>query len=286
MEEKIYYAVVALQIELLVIALIVLLPKMKLNARKMKNPCFVDTSVLIDGRISHAAGSGFIPRNLVIPKSVLAELQFLADGSDSEKRTRARHGLDVANDLQSMAHVNVTIMDDGEAKKGVDEQLIILAKKHNGTICTIDYNLNKVATVEGVRVLNINELAKELRMDYLPGERITLAIAQKGNDAGQGVGYLADGTMVVVEKAQSDLNSEVEIEFIRSIQTAAGRMLFAKKVGSTQDSRHKTQDKPAATGARESNQAGNKPSSAKPYGRRKSKAQQSEDSLIRLANDQ
>jgi uncharacterized protein YacL len=207
--------------------------------RKKKNlgdrPVFIDTSVLIDGRILTIAQTGFIPSRMIIPKSVLAELQLLADGSDSDKRARARHGLDVASALRELDGVRVDILADGQATQGVDERLLELAKKYNGAICTIDYNLNKVAQAEKISVLNINELAQQVRMGYLPGEKVSLLIAQKGNDAQQGVGYLADGTMVVVEHAKADIGKTIEIEFIRTIQTAAGRMLFAKKIHSDKD---------------------------------------------------
>lgn len=208
--------------------LVVKLPRQINNKKRM---IFVDTSVVIDGRILSIAKSGFIGDTLVIPRSVIGELQFLADNADHDKRTRARYGLDVVKDLQEMAEVDVTILQDGsKAKEGVDERLLNLAKKHNGAICTIDYNLNKVAVVEGIAVLNVNELAQNLRMAYLPGEKMLLEIVQKGNDSHQGVGYLVDGTMVVVEQANRFIGKSVEIEFIRSLQTAAGKMMFAKLV--------------------------------------------------------
>jgi rRNA-processing protein FCF1 len=199
------------------------------HGRTSQSPIFVDTSVLIDGRIVSIAESGFMSRTLYIPRSVVGELQFLADNADSEKRTRARHGLDIINELQALTTVETKIFQDGtRAKDGVDNRLLELAKKHNGSICTIDYNLNKVAVVEGITVLNVNDLAKTLRMAYLPGEHISIEITQKGNDSHQGVGHLTDGTMVVVEQAGQLVGNTVEIEFIRSLQTAAGKMMFAK----------------------------------------------------------
>lgn len=195
----------------------------------------VDTSVLIDGRIIPVAKTGFIGGTLAIPRSVIGELQFLADNADHDKRARARYGLDVVKELQDIEHLDVMILQDGsKAKEGVDERLLNLAKKHAGSvICTIDYNLNKVAVVEGIMVLNVNELAQSLRMSYLPGERMLLEIVQKGQDSHQGVGYLKDGTMVVVEHANKSIGKSIEIEFIRSLQTAAGKMMFAKPVEST-----------------------------------------------------
>ncbi|MGH7218057.1 MAG: PIN/TRAM domain-containing protein [Candidatus Microsaccharimonas sp.] len=192
-------------------------------------PVFIDTSVLIDGRIIAVAESGFLTRPLYIPRSVVGELQFLADNADTDKRTRARHGLDIINQLQSITSIQTVIFPDGvKAEEGVDNRLLSLAKKHHGSLCTIDYNLNKVAVVEGIEVLNVNELAKSLRMAYLPGERAFIELSQKGNDQHQGVGHLEDGTMVVVEHAYKQIGSTVEVEFIRSLQTAAGKMMFAK----------------------------------------------------------
>lgn len=201
---------------------------MRLRSSRQR-PIFVDTSVLIDGRIVAVAESGFLTSPLYIPRSVVGELQLLADGGDSDKRARARHGLDVVKILQGIKKVDVTLFSDSEtAREGVDNRLLSLAKKHGGVVCTIDYNLNKVAQVEGLGVLNVNELAKSLRMAYLPGERLMLELTQKGNDAHQAVGHLADGTMVVVEHASQQVGKTLEIEFIRSLQTAAGKMMFAK----------------------------------------------------------
>lgn len=212
-----------------------LVAKLPRQTNSKKRLIFVDTSVLIDGRIVAVAQSGFIGDTLAIPRSVIGELQFLADNADHEKRARARHGLDVVKELQDMDGLDAIILQDGsKANEGVDERLLNLAKKHAGSvICTIDYNLNKVAVVEGIRVLNVNELAQSLRMSYLPGEKMILELVQKGQDSHQAVGYLKDGTMVVVEQASKYIGKNVEIEFIRSLQTAAGRMMFAKRVEDT-----------------------------------------------------
>lgn len=223
-----FLAVLLLAILAEVTYLVVKLPRQNLN-RKQSRPILVDTSVLIDGRIIAVAQSGFVGDTLVIPRSVIGELQFLADNADHEKRMRARHGLDIIKELQTMPGVTVEILQDGsKAEEGVDERLLNLAKKHNAVVCTIDYNLNKVATVEGITVLNVNELAKSLRMAYLPGERMLLELTQKGQDKHQAVGHLTDGTMVVVEHAYKQIGHTVEIEFIRSLQTAAGKMMFAR----------------------------------------------------------
>jgi len=207
--------------------LVVKLPRQ--TSKKSGRAILVDTSVLIDGRIVAVAKSGFIGGTLVIPRSVIGELQFLADNADHEKRARARHGLDVVTELQNIPQVEVEILQDGsKAEEGVDERLLKLAKKSGAAICTIDYNLNKVAVVEGIVVVNVNELAQSLRMAYLPGERMRLELVQKGQDSHQAVGYLSDGTMVVVEHASKYIGKAMEIEFIRSLQTAAGKMMFAR----------------------------------------------------------
>ena len=209
----------------------------RLSHKKEIKPIFVDTSVLIDGRIVSVAKSGFIQGKLSIPRSVIGELQFLADNADNEKRSRARFGLDVVTELQAMDNVNVEIFQDGsKADEGVDERLLNLAKKYKGLICTIDYNLNKVAKVENIEVLNVNDLAMNLRMSHLPGEKMLLELNQKGQDGHQAVGHLIDGTMVVVEHASSQIGKTAEIEFVRSLQTAAGKMMFARLVDAKKES--------------------------------------------------
>ncbi len=225
-------------IVLLIITLIILgevsylLARLPRNTLKTKGRALlVDTSVLMDGRITAVAKTGFIGDTLVIPRSVVGELQFLADHADSDKRARARYGLDVVTELQAMDEVEVELLQDGsKAREGVDERLLSLAKQHGAWLLTIDYNLNKVAAVEGIGVLNINELAQSIRMAHLPGEHLTLALLQKGQDAHQAVGHLPDGTMVVVEQASSQLGRTCEVEIIRNLQTAAGKMIFAKLI--------------------------------------------------------
>jgi rRNA-processing protein FCF1 len=243
----------SLQILLLIIMLAILaevtylvvkLPRQSLSRKG--RAILVDTSVLIDGRIIAVAKSGFIGGTLVIPRSVVGELQFLADNADHDKRARARYGLDVVSELQNIPQVEVEILQDGsKAEEGVDERLLSLAKKYNAAVCTIDYNLNKVAVVEGIDVLNVNELAQSLRMAYLPGEKMLLELVQKGQDSHQGVGYLPDGTMVVVESASKFIGQSIEIEFIRSLQTAAGKMMFAKPVAAIVAAKPSSQPKPA-----------------------------------------
>lgn len=213
------------------------------QVRSKNQSVYVDTSVLIDGRILSIAETGFITAELVIPRSVVGELQFLADGSDHEKRARARHGLDIATKLRECDSVTVTLLQDGVASRGVDERLLELAKKHGGMICTIDYNLNKVAQVEGIRVLNVNELAKNVRFFHLPGETRQIELTQKGQDSHQGIGYIEDGTMVVVEHASKYIGKKVEVEFIRALQTDAGKMMFAKlKTAAINESKKRPQN--------------------------------------------
>jgi len=200
--------------------------------QKIKNQMVVDTSGLIDGRIIDIVGSGFVPPRLIIPQFVVAELQFLADQGDAYKRERARYGLEVVRRLQDMRQTEVVIKP-GMAKgiKEVDDKLVALAKKTGAMLYTTDFNLNQVAQIEGVRVLNVNELAQGLRAMHLPGEKRDIKITQIGQDRTQGVGYLEDGTMVVVEQAAKKLNQHVQVEFTRMLQTQAGKMMFATLVG-------------------------------------------------------
>ena len=285
--------------------LVVKLPRQNLS-RKQARPILVDTSVLIDGRIIAVAQSGFIGDALVIPRSVIGELQFLADNADHDKRARARYGLDVVKELQAMPHLKVEILQDGsKAEEGVDERLLTLAKKHGAAVCTIDYNLNKVAVVEGITVLNVNELAQSLRMAYLPGEKMLLELVQKGQDAHQGVGYLTDGTMVVVEHASKNIGQTIEIEFIRSLQTAAGKMMFAKLVNAPEKKAVRNNvpqkplgQKPIVKPVHKPSQPKNEPRSSAPKPvqqpsqpsrnnqppRKQNRRKSPEDSLIELAN--
>jgi uncharacterized protein YacL len=261
----------------------------KLSHKKETKPIFVDTSVLIDGRIIAVAQSGFISGKLSIPRSVIGELQFLADNADNEKRARARHGLDVVSELQNMPNVKVEIFQDGsKAEEGVDERLLKLAKKYQGSICTIDYNLNKVAMVENINILNVNDLAMSLRMAYLPGEKMMLELTQKGQDSHQAVGHLTDGTMVVVEHANNRIGQTVEIEFIRSLQTAAGKMMFAKL---TEDNKNLPTKKPAPKDKKPSQYQNNRPNrypnkqSNRSY-QPKTKPSNSEQDVVDLINKQ
>lgn len=193
---------------------------------------FLDTSVLMDGRILNIAKTNFLGYDLVISRSVLRELQLVADGKNNERRGRARFGLDVASELQKLDNIKVEIYQD-ELGRGqfVDDKLIEFAKKTHSYICTTDFNLNKVATTEGITVLNINDLALVMKNQYIPGERVRVKVTGTGNNANQGVGHLQDGTMVVIENAATRVNTEIDVDILKYIQTSAGRMIFAKVAG-------------------------------------------------------
>ena len=184
--------------------------------------------MLIDGRILNVARTGFIDGDLIVLKSVLRELQLLADGKDSEKRNRARAGLNNVSELERVIEVNTVIEDDGEEFVKVDEQLLKFAKANKGAVLTIDYNLIKVAEAERIQTLNVNDLALAVRTEFLPGEKMKLKITEKGSGKGQGVGHLPDGTMVVVDKASGKIGKEITVEFMRYHETSSGKMVFAK----------------------------------------------------------
>lgn len=265
---------------------------------KTKKQVLVDTSILIDGRFLAVARTGFINFDILIPRSVVGELQILADGGDDEKRVRARYGLDIISALQNEEKITVSILADGNsAAEGVDNRLISLAKKMNADILTADYNLNKVAKVEGIEVLNINELVQSVRADYLPGEKIMLEITQKGNEKKQGIGHLPDGTMVVVENGEGLIGTISEVEFIRSLQTAAGKMMFARPAGvkvskvDTQKSKGRAPVLKNITSEKKSKESSRKSKNVKQNSKAKTKAQTRhrtqktvEDSLVKLAN--
>ena len=195
-----------------------------------KRKIYVDTSVLIDGRILNIARSGFLDGDLIVLKSVLLEMQLLADGKDSDKRARARAGLETVAELERVVNVNTEILDNGGRYKKVDEELLKLAKETKGAILTLDYNLIKVAKAEKIETLNVNELALALRNEFLPGEKIKIKILEKGSNRGQGVGHLNDGTMVVVESAANKIGKEIIVEFVKFYETPAGKMIFARPI--------------------------------------------------------
>ncbi len=192
----------------------------------------VDTSVIIDGRIADIAKTGFIRGKLLVPRFVLAELQNIADSDDNLRRGRGRRGLEMLTNIKSTSGVEFEVIDmDAPDIKEVDHKLVHLAKQLGTDILTTDYNLNRVATVEGVVVLNINELANAIRPVVLPGETMEVKIVQAGKEKHQGVGYLPDGTMIVVEKGDRLISQEVKVEVTRVFQTVAGKMIFAALIG-------------------------------------------------------
>ena len=195
--------------------------------QKARRKLFVDTSTLMDLSVAKA---GFLGDEVLIPRSVIRELQLLADGSDSEKRARARFGLDIVNELERVELAQVEIFADSTERAKVDERLIELAKEYKGVILTNDFNLIKVAATEKIDAININDLAQGLRSEYLPGDHLSVKIISVGSNPRQGVAYLPDGTMVVVDEAErfAGKNHPVEIEFVRYLQTSSGKMMFAK----------------------------------------------------------
>jgi uncharacterized protein YacL len=189
----------------------------------------LDTSVIIDGRIADIAETGFLDGVLVIPQFVLRELQLVADSADSMKRNRGRRGLDILQRIQKMAHLNVQIVEeDFPNVRDVDMKLIELAKIYDCKVVTNDFNLNKVAQLHGVEVLNINELANSLKPIVLPGETMRVFILKEGKEYNQGVAYLDDGTMVVVDNAKKMISKTIDISVTSVLQTTAGKMIFGK----------------------------------------------------------
>jgi uncharacterized protein YacL len=188
----------------------------------------LDTSVIIDGRIADISHTGFVTGVITVPRFVLAELQHIADSPDALRRNRGRRGLEMLNKLQKDSTVPIRISDmDVDGVREVDDKLVVLAKQLRCPIITNDYNLNRVAELQGVTVLNINELANAVKSVTLPGEKLQVLVIQEGKDLGQGVGYLDDGTMVVVENGRQHINGTIDVIVTKVLQTAAGRMLFA-----------------------------------------------------------
>lgn len=189
----------------------------------------LDTSVIIDGRVADIARTGFLPGTLLIPRFVLNELQYIADSPDGLRRQRGRRGMEVLAELQKLPNVLVRISDiNAEGVREVDDKLVVLARQLKCPILTNDYNLNRIAELQGVTVLNINELANAVKSVVLPGEHMTLNIFQEGKEYGQGVGYMDDGTMVVVENGKDYIGEYKEVIVTKVLQTSAGRMVFAR----------------------------------------------------------
>ena len=209
----------------------------------------LDTSVIIDGRIADICETGFMDGTLVIPQFVLKELQFVADSSDSMKRNRGRRGLDILQKIQKMAGVDVTISDvDFPDIKEVDLKLIELARSLEGKIVTNDFNLNKVAQLRGVAVLNINELANSLKPVVLPGELMKVFVLKEGKEYNQGVAYLDDGTMVVIDNARKMIGKTIDVVVTSVLQTTAGKMIFGRFIDSAAAAQAGTAPPAALTG--------------------------------------
>lgn len=202
--------------------------KERAEAANIPPPILLDTSAIIDGRIKDISQTGFIYGTLLVPRFVLNELQRIADSADAMRRNRGRRGLEILNTLQKEASVPVEITDeDIEDIAEVDGKLVKMARNLHCPIITNDFNLNRVAELQGVKVLNINELANAIKPVLLPGEDIHIKIMQDGKELGQGVGYLDDGTMIVVENGRQFMNVTIEVTVTRVLQTVAGRMIFA-----------------------------------------------------------
>mgnify|MGYP003734797253 CR=1 FL=1 len=190
---------------------------------------YLDTSVLVDGRIYDILKTKFIDGNIVIAEFVINELQFIADSQDTLKRSKGRRGLDILNKMQTEFSSSIHISsEDCSASRAVDEKLIALARKNNAKILTTDYNLNKVAQIHGLEVLNINDLANSLKPIVMPGEAMTLHVIKEGKEHSQGVGYLPDGTMVIVEDGSDCIGKTVDVVVTSMLQTAAGRLVFTR----------------------------------------------------------
>lgn len=199
---------------------------------KGNRPLLLDSSVIIDGRIADICETHIIESELIVPRFILQELQLISDSADRLKRNRGRRGLDVLNKMQTAKDIDIRIMEVDMARKDVkrtvDEMLVELAVEMGGRVATNDYNLNKVAQLRGVTVININDLANALKPVFLPGEQMNVKIIRPGEEAGQGVGYLEDGTMVVVEGGRDAIGKSVGIAVTSALQTSAGRMIFGR----------------------------------------------------------
>jgi uncharacterized protein YacL len=222
---------------------------------KGMRPLVLDTSAIIDGRIADLCQSKLFDAPVVVPRFVLNELQLIADSADKLKRNRGRRGLDILHKMQSNSVIEVEIDDtmytEVEEVKGVDQKLVMFSRACNGRLATTDYNLSKVAQVREVDVVNINDLANSLKVVALPGEAMEVKIIKAGEEIEQGIGYLDDGTMVVVEGARNKIGRQLLISITSSLQTSAGKMIFGKFEGFVQETngnaRRRLQKRPAAT---------------------------------------
>lgn len=205
-------------------------PTPQIGSVALVKPLILDTSSIIDGRILDISRTGFISGLVLIPKFVLAELQQVADSKDDLKRQRGRRGFDTLEELKKLKGIKVEVWDKEQGGKGVDDKLLNLAKSLHGRIVTCDFNLNKVASVSNINVLNVNDLANAVKTTALPGETLPIKIVHLGKDPTQGVGYLEDGTMVVVAEAADQIGQTFKVEVTKTLQIPAGKMIFAKEV--------------------------------------------------------
>jgi uncharacterized protein YacL len=195
----------------------------------LSKPLILDTSAIIDGRILEIAQTGFVNGLILVPNFVLLELQQVADSADNLKRARGRRGFEIIAELKKIRELKIEIWDKEAGGKAVDEKLLKLAKNLNGKVITTDFNLNRLSQAHGVAVLNVNDLANAVKTPALPGESLGLKIVHVGKDPKQGVGYLPDGTMIVVEDGAGFIGETIKVEVSRALQGSAGRMIFAKK---------------------------------------------------------
>ncbi len=227
------------QISTLLLVLLQFNPKS--SSKKVGKKIVLDTSAVIDGRILSLSEAGFLNgAELISTNIILDELQYLADEGDSFKRARARHGLEVLNKLSSLNQLSLTTRNLPKSELEVDQQLLNLAKELSAQLFTADFNLSQRARIEGVEILSPNDLAESLKPQILPGETFTIKLIQKGDDRGQAVGYLPDGTMVVAENSQNKIGQNVELKSSKIIQTTAGRIVFAQTTSSAQSKERKS----------------------------------------------
>lgn len=208
--------------------------KSKRKARKLERAIFLDTSAIIDRRILETMHIGLLTGDVVVPEGVLLELKHIADAQDTVKRERGRKGLEELDRLKKLKTIKLTVLPyeigNGKLLPEVDEQLILLAKHYKGRVITCDYNLEKKASIQGVNAINVNALANALKVTAVPGEAVHIKVLHLGKEATQGVGYLDDGTMIVVEQGEGAIGKTIDVVISRVIQTATGRILFAKKI--------------------------------------------------------
>ena len=204
-------------------------PAPQVGGVSIQRPLILDTSAIIDGRILDIAKTGFISGLILIPNFVLLELQQVSDSSDNLKRQRGRRGFDIVSELKKSSGIKVEVWEKDAGGKSVDEKLLKIAKSLHGKVVTTDFNLNKLAEAHGVNVLNVNDLSNAIKTQALPGEAMEIKIVHVGKDAKQGVGYLEDGTMVIVENGANFLGDTVKVEVARVLQGSAGRIIFGKK---------------------------------------------------------